>query len=196
MITTHSGRFLVQTSIGWKTPKYSCVRRSAPSIKALSTKSKLLCLLADGSAPPSGCSVRIVGQLGDYKKFTMYVTKNTHSVAVMTDQSQQRKSSRAWKIVIAVIVVIIILAALGAIIWLARKKMKSPKEVVDMGSTNYPLGNAFRFERHFGIVSRATYTAPDGTTKKVACKILKQKVEGVGDFILEGVDEYDVEPKA
>ncbi|KAK5971994.1 hypothetical protein GCK32_011801, partial [Trichostrongylus colubriformis] len=40
---------------------------------------------------------------------------------------------------------------------------------------------------HFGIVSRATYTAPDGTKKKVACKVLKQSVDGVGDFILEGL---------
>lgn len=39
---------------------------------------------------------------------------------------------------------------------------------------------------HFGIVSRATYNAPDGATKKVACKILKQSIASVSDFITEG----------
>ncbi|VDO86820.1 unnamed protein product [Heligmosomoides polygyrus] len=53
-------------------------------------------------------------------------------------------------------------------------------------STIPPLLFVVEF-RHFGIVSRATYTAPDGTTKKVACKILKQSVAGIGDFILEGL---------
>ncbi|PIO72035.1 hypothetical protein TELCIR_06045 [Teladorsagia circumcincta] len=143
---------------------------------------------------------------------------------------QLSDKSKTWKVVLAVIVVIIILTVLGVIICLARKKMKSSKEVVDVVTTNFPLGDTFRIRRqankydtrlvdfaspyeqmfrdiddrlkidasclqfeaeigrgHFGIVSRATYTAPDGTKKKVACKVLKHSVDGVGDFILEGL---------
>lgn len=39
---------------------------------------------------------------------------------------------------------------------------------------------------HFGVVNRATYTADDGETKKVACKMIKEGLAGVREFIEEG----------
>lgn len=40
---------------------------------------------------------------------------------------------------------------------------------------------------HFGVVNRATYTSPDGTQKKVACKMIKDNVAGVREFLAEGL---------
>ncbi|PIO63183.1 hypothetical protein TELCIR_15231 [Teladorsagia circumcincta] len=60
---------------------------------------------------------------------------------------QLSDKSKAWKVVLAVIVVIIILTVLGVIICLARKKMKSSKEVVDVVTTNFPLGDTSRIRR-------------------------------------------------
>ncbi|VDL75063.1 unnamed protein product [Nippostrongylus brasiliensis] len=195
------------------------------------------CVLPSGSMQDPNCNVRVVGRLGGYEQFTVNARKTTHSIALMTDQSQfAAKSSRSWKIVLAVIVVVIILVALGIIICLARKKMKSTKDGADVVTASNPLSDVLRsghytnkydaclmdfispyeqmfkdiderlkidvsrleFENeigrgHFGIVSKATYAAPDGSKRKVACKILKQSVAGIGDFIIEGLtmDRFD-----
>lgn len=55
---------------------------------------RLLCVLPSGTVKDAGCSVRIVGRLGDYNEFTLNVKKTTHSIALMTDQAQHAKSSR------------------------------------------------------------------------------------------------------
>ncbi|WKY14224.1 hypothetical protein Q1695_000064 [Nippostrongylus brasiliensis] len=205
--------------------------------RQLSSTSKLQCVLPSGSMQDPNCNVRVVGRLGGYEQFTVNARKTTHSIALMTDQSQfAAKSSRSWKIVLAVIVVVIILVALGIIICLARKKMKSTKDGADVVTASNPLSDVLRsghytnkydaclmdfispyeqmfkdiderlkidvsrleFENeigrgHFGIVSKATYAAPDGSKRKVACKILKQSVAGIGDFIIEGLtmDRFD-----
>ncbi|EYC09412.1 hypothetical protein Y032_0060g3101 [Ancylostoma ceylanicum] len=198
--------------------------------RALSSSTKLLCVLADGTVQDAACNVRVVGRLEGYDGFTLEVKKTTHSVALMTDLSQHTKSPRTWKEVVAILAVVLILAVLGVIICLARKKMRKTKDGVSVAvsSSNFgedaairhyfnkydqcladfvsPYEQMFRDidERlkidisslhieeeigrgHFGIVSRATYNAPDGTTKKVACKILKQSIASVSDFITEGL---------
>ncbi|EPB68478.1 protein tyrosine kinase [Ancylostoma ceylanicum] len=147
----------------------------------------LLCVLADGTVQDAACNVRVVGRLEGYDGFTLEVKKTTHSVALMTDLSQHTKSPRTWKEVVAILAVVLILAVLGVIICLARKKMRKTKDGVSVAVSSSNFGEDAAIRRHFGIVSRATYNAPDGTTKKVACKILKQSIASVSDFITEGL---------
>ncbi|KAJ1373186.1 hypothetical protein KIN20_035532 [Parelaphostrongylus tenuis] len=213
--------------------------------KLMSTSSRLSCILLDDSVHDTSCPIRVVGRLANYDDFTLYVKKTTHSVALMTDHLSRAKSSRTWKIALAIIVVVLILIVLGIIIYLARNRMrfsnvepmpgfeelsttKSRIFVTSKPEKSNPLillsaGNSSKNEAclmdylspyedmfksiddrlkidvsllhfeteigrgHFGIVSRATYTPTNGTTKKVACKFLKESVAGVGDFILEGL---------
>ncbi|KAK6764785.1 hypothetical protein RB195_024919 [Necator americanus] len=206
---------------------YICGQKCSVN-RILSSSTRLLCILSDGSVQDVACNVRVVGRLGGYEDFTLEVKKITHNVALVTDRFRYTESHSKWKDVVAILA-IAILAVLGVIIYIARRKMRGLKENVTMSVLVKTIGEktgddySNKFGRHlvdkfspyeqmfrdlderlkvdisslhieeeigrghFGIVSRATYCTPNGTTKKVACKVLKQSVAGVGDFIIEGL---------
>ncbi|ETN68465.1 hypothetical protein NECAME_15805 [Necator americanus] len=109
---------------------YICGQKCSVN-RILSSSTRILCILSDGSVQDVACNVRVVGRLGGYEDFTLEVKKITHNVALVTDRFRYTESHRKWKDVVAILA-IAILAVLGVIIYIARRKMKGLKENVTM----------------------------------------------------------------
>ncbi|VDM75335.1 unnamed protein product [Strongylus vulgaris] len=162
--------------------------------RQMSSSSKLLCSLPDGSDQDAACNVRVVGRLEGYSGFALEVKKTTHSVALMTERSQR---SRTWKEIIAIVVVVIILAVLGVIICLARKKMRK-KGIATVEITNSNVYDDAAMERYLNKLDHnlVDFVSPyeqmfRDIDERLKIDFSSLHIEeeigrGVGDFITEG----------